>query len=133
MLHFDGTFYRRYHTYELHQESVAGDSNNAAAMLSYFRLDKFAKVCLPLGERALLICTDKPAVTSHIGRENGHEPSVHSLADHIAAHTRLSARSLRPGAPWCLSRGIVWIVSFTSFQARSRHDRFTPMNGHIQR
>jgi hypothetical protein len=23
--------------------------------------------------------------------------------------------------------------SFTSFQARSRHDRFTPMNGHIQR
>jgi hypothetical protein len=23
--------------------------------------------------------------------------------------------------------------SFTSFQARSRHDRFTPMNGHIHR
>src|SRR6185436_2684 len=72
---------------------------NTAAVLRYFRFDKFAKVCLPLGERAFIVRTDQPAVTSHIGRENGHEPSVNSLAGHINAPTALSAQTLCPGAP----------------------------------
>ena len=81
-LNLDGTAHRRYHARELHQQSVASDPNNTAAVFRYFGLDKFAPVCLPLGERAFLVRTDQPAVASHIGRENGHEPSLHSLSPH---------------------------------------------------
>jgi hypothetical protein len=47
----------------------------------YLGVNEFAPVRLPLGERAFLVRTDKPAVASYIGRENGHEPALHSRAD----------------------------------------------------
>jgi len=71
MLKLDGTFYCHYHANEFHQQSVASDANDTTVVLRYFRLDKFAKVRLPLGERALLVCAAQAAVTSHIGGEKG--------------------------------------------------------------
>ena len=35
---------------------------------------------LQLGERAFLVGTHQPAVAGHVGREDGHEPSLYSLA-----------------------------------------------------
>ena len=68
---YSTTFYCHYHANELHQQSVARDANDTTVVLRYFRLNKFAKVCLPLGERALLVCADTAAKTSHIGGEKG--------------------------------------------------------------
>ena len=80
-LNLDGTAYRSYRARELHQQPITGDPDNSASVLRYLGRDKFAPVCLPLGERAFLVSTDKPTVASYIGRENGHEPALHSRAD----------------------------------------------------
>src|SRR5262245_14223120 len=80
-LNLDGTAYRRYCARELQQQPVTGDPDNSTSVLRYLGRDKFAPMSLPLGERAFLVSTDKPTVASYIGRENGHEPALHSRAD----------------------------------------------------
>ena len=67
-LDLDGTAYRSYRARELHQQPITGDPDNSASVLRYLGRDKFAPMCLPLGERAFLVSTDKPTVASYIGR-----------------------------------------------------------------
>ena len=63
-LNLDGTAYRSYRARELHQQPITGDPDNSASVLRYLGRDKFAPMCLPLGERAFLVSTDKPTVAS---------------------------------------------------------------------
>ena len=89
------------HACELDQKPVAGDPDDSAAVFGYLWIDEFAPVCLPLGERALLVGTDKPAVAGYIGRKNGHQSPLQSLVGQsvrpfvIASRTVVEA-SLRP-------------------------------------
>lgn len=57
-LDLDGTTYRHHHACELQQQPVTGNPNNSAVVFRYLGLDKFALMCLPLGECAFLVSTD---------------------------------------------------------------------------
>jgi len=70
-LDIDGTAHRVHHAGEFHQYAVAGDAHEPSEVFLYLRIDKDAPMLLPLGERAFFVCSDQPAVASHIGRQNG--------------------------------------------------------------
>src|SRR5262245_43666892 len=94
-LDLNGTAQRRYCADELHQQTLAGDPDDPATVLRYFRPDEFAPVCFPPERRAFLARTDEPAVASYIGCEDGHEPSLHSLANQRPLHApRVAAKGV---------------------------------------
>jgi hypothetical protein len=66
---------------ELDQHAVPRGLHDAAAVFGDLGVNQGAAMGLELGERALLVGTHQPAVASHIGRQDGREPSLHSLGD----------------------------------------------------
>jgi hypothetical protein len=93
-------------------------------------------MCLPLGQCAFLVSTDKPAVASYIGHENGHQPSLHSLTDQRslprASVPLAGGRLYLPGArsPVATRRGMraapasVWTRAAARRRARpGKHDQ----------
>jgi hypothetical protein len=55
---------------EIHQETVAGALDDAAAMGGDVRFDDLAEMRLEEPQRALLVVAHQPAVTDHVGRQD---------------------------------------------------------------
>ena len=90
-LEFDRAANRRDHARELHQQAIAGDAHDAAAMLGDLWIDERAPVSLPLGERAGLVGADKPAVAGHVGDQDGRQPSLDTpAAEHSQSQRRVA-------------------------------------------
>jgi hypothetical protein len=78
-LNFDSATYRIDNTAELHQHAVAGVLNDPSTVFGDFGFDERAKMVLQLDVCALLVAAHEPAVSGHISREDGGQPSLQSL------------------------------------------------------
>ena len=86
VLNFDGATHGVDGAGELDQDSVAGPLDDAAAVLGDLRVDQeFAPMRLKPRQRAFLIGPHQAAVTHHVCRQNGRQPSFYSLASHSFA------------------------------------------------
>jgi hypothetical protein len=84
------TAHRVHNAAELGQHPVAGVLDNPPTVLGDLGIDKKAQVVLELRVRALFVHAGQPAVTSHIRRQDGCEPSLYPLG----------GQGCSP-APWC--------------------------------
>jgi hypothetical protein len=65
---------------ELGQQPVAGRLHQASAMLGELGIEQKGPMGPQPTDRAFLVGTDQPTITSDIGREDGREPPVQTLA-----------------------------------------------------
>jgi len=72
------------------QQSVAGVLHNPAVVLLDLRIDQIPEMCFMALVRAFLVGAHQPAVTGHIGGENGGQPAFN------ACHGQSGA----PGTAW---------------------------------
>ena len=63
------------HARELDQNAIAGGLDDAPAMLADFRIDQLAPMRLEPREGIFLVGAHQPAVTRHVGGENGRQPA----------------------------------------------------------
>src|SRR5215831_10285455 len=112
-LNFDSAAHRVHDAGELSENPVPYDPNDPPVMFLNRGLDQTAPVCLPLGERPLIICAHKPAVPSHISSQNGNELSFYTLIGQdilrsslgtILSYIRLRTLSGRPWDCSCSSK-----------------------------
>jgi hypothetical protein len=77
-LNFDGTSDGVHDAAKFREDAVAGCICDVAVVPLYRRIQDFVPMRLQLGERAFLVGTHQPAITRHIGRENGREVAFNS-------------------------------------------------------
>jgi len=78
-LDIDGTPDRVHYAAELSQQPISGVLDNPPTVLGYLGIDEGAQVVLELGVRALFVHAGQPAVSSHVCRQDGCEPSFYAL------------------------------------------------------
>ena len=76
-LDFSGTGDRIHHARELDQHAVAGQLDDAAAMLGDLGVDEFVAMRLERRERGGLIDAHEAAVADHIGGQNSGQTAFH--------------------------------------------------------
>jgi hypothetical protein len=67
---------------KLDQRAVAGQLDDAAAVLGDQGLGEFLAMGFDPGERAGLVGTDQPAVADHVHGHDGREPAIHARSHH---------------------------------------------------
>jgi hypothetical protein len=82
-LHVDGTAHRVDDARELDQQAVAGDPDDAAAMLLDHRVGEFAAQHLQPFERALLVDANEPRVADDIGCQDRRQPALYPRFTHF--------------------------------------------------
>jgi hypothetical protein len=70
------------HARKFDQSTVTRSFDDAAAMLSNLRIDKFVSMCLKRRESAFLVNTHQAAVSGNIGREDGSQPPFDTRLGH---------------------------------------------------
>src|SRR5262245_16565252 len=70
-LDVDGPAHRGYHAGKFHQQTVADDPHDTAAVFCYFGIDNFASINFERRVGTLLTDAHQPAVAGNIGREDG--------------------------------------------------------------
>jgi hypothetical protein len=75
-LDIKGTPHRIHHAAELSQHPVTGVLDNPPTVLGDLGIDEGAQMVLELGVRPFFIQASQPTVSSHIGRQDGGEPSL---------------------------------------------------------
>ncbi len=79
-LKLDPTAQGVHHARELHEHAVAGRLDDPAPVLGDLEIYEGSAVGLELREGAFLVDAHEAAVASHIGCQNGREPSLHAFA-----------------------------------------------------
>ena len=87
-LHLDREQHRVDDAYELHQQPIAHQLDDAAAILQRLRLDQFADMGLDGGDRAGLVPAHQAAVADHVGGQDGRQAPL----DDGLAHGQLPSR-----------------------------------------
>jgi len=78
-LDLDGAFDRIDHTREFDERPVAGQLDDAAAVLFYLRVDELAAMRLQAVERPFLVRAHQPRVARHIGGKDRGETALDGL------------------------------------------------------
>src|SRR5262245_2428317 len=82
-LDVDGPAHRRYHAGKFHQQTIADDPHDAAAVFRYFGIDDFVAIHFERRVSAFLISAHQPAVACNIGREDGGQTPFDVRVGHM--------------------------------------------------